>query len=134
VTLVTPKEKLRQNGKLTFYESYYYHMSGNVPFVIRSKSQNRRRDINNGYKPTADEPCTLYKGHLPIVAPVCTVSVHVPVGCSPQQCVVIITQFVRPSPEVSAARRLSRRDRVPLGEVSASSSSPRRVAPSVTDT
>lgn len=70
----------------------------------------------------------------PVVESVRTVSVHLPPGRSPQQWVVIITQSVRPSPDVSATRRASSTDRVPLGDVNASSTSPRRLALNVTDT
>ena len=70
--------------------------------------------------------------NLQALAPLRTSSRQVPVAISPQQCVVINAQALKPSVDASRMRRASNVDLVPCGDVRNTSTSPRRDAARVT--
>jgi len=54
-----------------------------------------------------------YEKYSQTLAPFLTSSLHVPTAVSPQLCVVMNAQLLKPSEDVSRTRRASRVDRVP---------------------
>ena len=62
----------------------------------------------------------LQKAALPVLPPLTTSSVHVPVENSPQLCVVMNAQLLKPSVDVSRGRLVSKVDLVPDGDLLAS--------------
>ena len=66
--------------------------------------------------------------YLHELAPFSISRIHVPLANSPQLCVVMKAQLLKPSREVSRTRFSSRRDRVPQGDVRKIWISPRRLA------
>jgi len=77
---------------------------------------------------------TLRDKYVPEEDVVETVKVQLPRGSSPQQCTVISAQLFRPCADTSTCRRASSICRVPLGDVSDSSTLPRCDALRVTRT